>query len=146
MDIQQIKQYLPHRYPFLLVDRILELEKSKRIVGIKNVSYNEYFFKGHFPEKPIMPGVLIVESMAQVGGLLYAYSIGLGGDAAVYFMGIDKCKFRRQVVPGDQIRIEMTVLRKHRRGWKMRGEAYVEGKLVAEAELLALVEQSDKKV
>ncbi len=84
-----------------------------------------------------MPGVLIVEAMAQVGGVLYAYSLGLEGGKTVYFMGIDKCKFRRQVVPGDQIRIEMTVLRKHRRGWKMRGEARVEGKLVAEAELLA---------
>ncbi len=123
MDIEQIKQYLPHRYPFLLVDRILELEASKHIVGIKNVSHNEYFFQGHFPSQPIMPGVLIVESMAQVGGVLYAYSLELKGTRSVYFMGIDKCKFRRMVVPGDQIRMELTVLRASRRGWKMRGEA-----------------------
>lgn len=141
MDVQEIKRYLPHRYPFLLVDRILEIEKFERVVGIKNVSFNEYFFKGHFPDRPIMPGVLIIEAMAQVGGVLYAYSLSLEGNNTVYFMGIDKCKFRRQVVPGDQIRIEMSVLRKHRRGWKMRGEAYVEGKLAVEAEMLALLEQ-----
>lgn len=140
MEIQEIMQYLPHRYPFLLVDRILELEKFKRVVGIKNVSNSEHFFQGHFPGKPIMPGVLIVEAMAQVSGVLYAYSLDLkGGNNTIYFMGIDKCKFRRQIVPGDQIRIEMTVLRKHRRGWKIRGEARVEGKLAAEAELLAFV-------
>jgi beta-hydroxyacyl-ACP dehydratase FabZ len=144
MDVQEIKRYLPHRYPFLLVDRILEIEKFERVVGIKNVSLNEYFFKGHFPDRPIMPGVLIVEAMAQVGGVLYAYSLGLEGNNTVYFMGIDKCKFRKLVVPGDQIRIEMSVLRKHRRGWKMRGEAYVEGKLAVEAEMLALLEQKSK--
>ncbi len=108
-------------------------------MGIKNVSLNEPFFQGHFPAQPIMPGVLIVEAMAQVGGILYAYSLELKGTTSVYFMSIDKCKFRRMVVPGDQIRMELTVLRASRRGWKMRGEAYVEGKLAVEAELLAVL-------
>jgi beta-hydroxyacyl-ACP dehydratase FabZ len=139
MNVEEIMKYLPHRYPFLLVDRILELEKDTRVVGIKNVTHNEYFFQGHFPGKPIMPGVLIVEAMAQVGGVLYAKSIGLEGTQAVYFMTIDQCKFRKQVIPGDQLRIEMTVIRKRKRGWKMRGEVFVDGSLVSEAELLAFL-------
>jgi len=139
MDVKEIMKYLPHRFPFLLVDRILEVEENKRIVGIKNVTHNEFFFQGHFPDNPIMPGVLIVEAMAQVGGVLYAYSIGLEGTKAVYFMTIDKCKFRKQVVPGDQMRIEMNVIRQRKRGWKMRGEVFVDSKLVSEAELLAVL-------
>ncbi len=140
LSIEEIMEILPHRPPFLLVDRILEMELNKRIVGIKNVTMNEPFFVGHFPGKPIMPGVLIVEAMAQVAGILYIKSVmGEIGDKLLYFMGMDKVKFRRPVVPGDQLRIEMEVLKRHRRGWKLRGKALVEGKLAVEGELLAFV-------
>jgi 3-hydroxyacyl-[acyl-carrier-protein] dehydratase len=140
LEAEEIKKILPHRYPFLLVDRVLELEKEKRVVGIKNISINEPFFVGHFPGRPIMPGVLIVEALAQVGGILYIVSVGGEGEKLIYFMGIDKFKFRRQVLPGDQLRLELTVLRRHSRGWKMKGCAYVDGNLVAEGNLLALIE------
>ncbi len=140
LEAEEIKEILPHRYPFLLVDRILELEKNERIVGIKNVTINEPFFEGHFPGRPIMPGVLIIEAMAQVAGVLYIMSMGNTGEKEIYFMGMDKVKFRRQVLPGDQLRMELKVLQKHRRGWRMRGEAYIDGKLAAEGNLLALVE------
>jgi beta-hydroxyacyl-ACP dehydratase FabZ len=135
-DIQAI---LPHRYPFLLVDRIEELEKGKRIVGIKNVTINESFFQGHFPGRPIMPGVLIIEAMAQVGGVLAFKSAEEGGARVVYFMGIDKAKFRKPVRPGDRIRFVVDVLRARHPYWKMRGEAYVDETLVCEAELMAMI-------
>lgn len=140
MDVQEIQEYLPHRYPFLLVDRIIEIEKEKRIVGIKNVSLNEPHFVGHFPGYPIMPGVLIIEAMAQVGGVLVFYTLGRKGRNMALFTGIDKARFRTPVVPGDQIRLELTVLK--RRGdriWRFRGEAFVQEKLVAESELQAII-------
>jgi beta-hydroxyacyl-ACP dehydratase FabZ len=140
LEAEEIKNILPHRYPFLLVDRVLELEKNERVVGIKNVTINEPFFVGHFPGRPVMPGVLIIEALAQVGGVLYIVSVEGKGTPLIYFMGIDKCKFRRQVLPGDQLRLELTVLRRHSRGWKMQGEAFVGDKLVAECHLTALIQ------
>ena len=139
-----IIKLLPHRYPFLLVDRITEIELGKSVVGYKNVTANEHFFQGHFPGNPIMPGVLIVEAMAQVGGVLARLSIQGGEDkentGAVYFMSIDKVKFRRPVVPGDQIRFELQALRTGSRVWKLGGKAFVGEDLVAEAELMATID------
>ncbi len=139
MDSTDIQAILPHRYPFLLVDRIEELEIGKRVIGIKNVTVNEPFFQGHFPGRPIMPGVLIIEAMAQVGGVLAFKSANQSGAKLVYFMGIDKAKFRRPVVPGDRLRFVVDVLRARHPYWKMRGQAYVEDSLVCEAELMAMV-------
>jgi len=139
LDSTEIQAILPHRYPFLLVDRIEELEIGKRVIGIKNVTVNEPFFQGHFPGRPIMPGVLIIEAMAQVGGVLAFKSANQSAAKLVYFMGIDKAKFRRPVVPGDRLRFVVDVLRARHPYWKMRGEAYVEDSLVCEAELMAMV-------
>ncbi|MBI2903560.1 MAG: 3-hydroxyacyl-ACP dehydratase FabZ [Candidatus Methylomirabilis oxyfera] len=136
MDIQGIQEMLPHRYPFLLIDRILEIEPGKRVVGFKNVTFNEAFFQGHFPGNPIMPGVLIIEAMAQVGGVLLMRTLNASPEKKlVYFTGIDRAKFRRPVVPGDQVRFEVELLQLRSRNCRMRGLAYVEGKLAAEAEL-----------
>ena len=133
---KEIQETLPHRYPFLLVDRILELEIGKRVVGIKSVTINEPFFQGHFPGHPIMPGVLILEAMAQVGGFLLMRSLDARAEKKViYFTGIDRARFRRPVVPGDQLRFELELLQLRRQVCRMRGEASVDGKLVAEAEL-----------
>jgi beta-hydroxyacyl-ACP dehydratase FabZ len=141
IDIKEIMQILPHRYPFLLVDRIESLKEGEEIVGIKNVSINEPFFVGHFPGNPIMPGVLIIEAMAQVGGVLAFHSSPKEwAGSLVYFMGIDKVRFRKPVVPGDQLRLKLTTIRQKQKVFKMRGEAYVEGTLVAEAELMAAIE------
>ena len=138
MDIKEIIRLLPHRYPFLLVDRFLDGEKGKSMVGLKNVSMNEPFFQGHFPSEPIMPGVLILEGMAQVGGLLAFYSIPeMIGEKLIYFAGIDKVRFRQPVIPGDQLIYEMEVLKHKGKIWKMAGIAKVEDKVVAEAEFLA---------
>ncbi|MGQ9636980.1 MAG: 3-hydroxyacyl-ACP dehydratase FabZ [Thermodesulfobacteriota bacterium] len=140
IDIQEIMNILPHAYPFLLVDRILEIEPGKRIVGIKNVTYNEPFFPGHFPGRPIMPGVLIVEAMAQTAGVLAFQSMSEENPKRpVYFLGIDHARFRKPVIPGDQLRLELEVSRHHKSIWGFKGKAWVEGKLVAEAELLAMV-------
>lgn len=136
-DVREIMQYLPHRYPFLLVDRVLEVEKEKRAVGIKNVTINEPFFQGHFPGNPIMPGVLIIEAMAQVSGTL-AIASGVQGKTTV-FMSIEKAKFRKPVVPGDQLRIEVNVLKTRQSVWKFSGQATVDGNIVAEAEFTAMV-------
>ena len=140
---EDIIKILPHRYPFLFVDRIVELEPGKKAVGIKNVTAGEPFFQGHFPGKPIMPGVLIVEAMAQTGGILAGLSIpGLAeqdGKQIIYFMSIDKVKFRKPVVPGDQLVFEVVPLRTGSRVWKIAGKAFVGDDLVAEAELVAAI-------
>ena len=138
-DITSIMDILPHRYPFLLVDRITSLEEGTGIEGYKNVTINEPFFNGHFPGHPIMPAVLIVEAMAQCGGLLLLTSIDDPNNKLMYFMGIDKAKFRRPVTPGDRLDFKLTLLKVKNRTSKMRGEAYVDGQLVAEAELLATI-------
>jgi beta-hydroxyacyl-ACP dehydratase FabZ len=135
--MRRILEVLPHRYPFLLVDRILEMEARTRAVGIKNVTYNEPFFTGHFPGLPIMPGVLIVEGMAQVGAALLLSDMQDRHGKIIYFTGIDKCRFRRPVVPGDQIRYELKVLRLKAQVCRMWGEAHVDGQLAAEAEILS---------
>ena len=137
-SIQEIMELLPHRYPFLLVDRIVEWEPGKRIVGIKNVTINEPFFPGHFPGHPIMPGVLIVEAFAQTGGILAMKSMGEGRRIA-YFGGIEGAKFRKPVFPGDQLRLELTVTGHKGPVWKMHGEATVDGKLCAQADVTASI-------
>jgi len=140
---EDIVKILPHRYPFLFVDKIVALEPGKKVVGIKNVTGNEPFFPGHFPGKPIMPGVLVVEAMAQTGGVLAGLSIPgfleQGGTQVIYFMSIDKVKFRKPVVPGDQLVLEVVPLRTGSRVWKMAGKAFVVDALVAEAELVASI-------
>ena len=138
IDIKEIIRLLPHRYPFLLVDRILEGNKMKNLVGLKNVTINEPFFQGHFPSEPIMPGVLILEGMAQAGGILAFYSMPeMVEKKLVYFAGIDKVKFRRPVVPGDQLIYEVEVIKQKGKIWKMAAKAKVDDKLAAEAELMA---------
>ncbi len=139
MDVQSIMQVLPHRYPFLLVDRVVEIEPGTRIVGIKNVTINEPFFQGHFPGHPIMPGVLIVEAMAQVGGMLLMDNFEDHESKVVYFMAIDGVRFRRPVLPGDQLRFELAMLQFRGATCRMRGEAFVDGQLVCEAEMMAKV-------
>jgi len=138
-DITAILDIMPHRYPFLLVDRILGIEEGRSIEGLKNVTINEPFFQGHFPGHPIMPAVLIIEAMAQVGGLLLLNSVDDPNDKLMYFMGIDNARFRRPVTPGDQIRFKLTLLKLKAGTSKMRGEAFVDDQLVAEADLLAMV-------
>ena len=141
MDIGRIMDILPHRYPFLLVDRIIEIEGQRRIVGIKNVTINEQFFQGHFPGHPIMPGVLIIEAMAQVGGMLLMHHFEGQNveDKVVYFMSLDDVKFRRPVVPGDQLRFELEMLQFRGKTCRMKGVGYVDGQVVAEAEMMAMV-------
>ena len=139
LDVREILGILPHRYPFFLVDRVLEASDDK-VVALKNVTMNEPFFQGHFPGHPVMPGVLIVEALAQAGGVLAARAASF--DAAkqvIYFMAMDKVKFRKPVVPGDQLVLEVVPLRKGGAVWKIRGEAKVEGQVVCEAELLATI-------
>ncbi len=139
LEQAEIQALLPHRYPFLLVDRIKELEPDRRIVGFKNVTINEPFFQGHFPGRPVMPGVLIIEAMAQAGGVLVFKSGGPTGKPIVYMAGIEEAKFRRPVVPGDQLRFEVDVLKKRPPFWKMQGKAFVENELVCEAVVTAMV-------
>lgn len=140
--ITDIMRFLPHRYPFLLVDRIVELDAEKRIVGLKNVTINEQFFQGHFPGVPVMPGVLIIESMAQVAGVLLFRDLPNREKKLIYFTGIEDARFRRPVVPGDQLRIEMELLNRRNNFGKMQGRATVEGKLAAEAVVtFAIVER-----
>ena len=146
IDIATILDILPHRYPFLLVDRVLEVEPGRRAVGLKNVTINEPFFIGHFPGRPIMPGVLLLEAMAQVAGVLLLHELENRHDKLIYFTGIDSAKFRRPVVPGDQVRIEVEILK--RRSWtcKLRANASVEGQLAAEAEILsAMVDREEAR-
>lgn len=144
-DIDDILNILPHRYPFLMVDRIVELEPGKRVVGLKNVTINENFFQGHYPDYPIMPGVLILECMAQVSGFIL---LGMNEHRAKtpYFTGIDKARFRRPVRPGDQLRIESRVLKLRGSMCKVRARALVDGELAAEAELMFAVQDKEKEV
>jgi UDP-3-O-[3-hydroxymyristoyl] N-acetylglucosamine deacetylase/3-hydroxyacyl-[acyl-carrier-protein] dehydratase len=139
VDIERIMQHLPHRYPMLLVDRIVEFEPGRRIVGIKNVTINEPFFQGHYPGHPIMPGVLIIEAMAQVGGLLLMDAVENPEEKVVYFMSLDNVKWRRPVTPGDQIRFELEMLQMRRHVCRMRGEGFVDGHLVVEADMMARI-------
>jgi 3-hydroxyacyl-[acyl-carrier-protein] dehydratase len=139
MDITEIMAYLPHRFPFLLVDRVLTLEKGKHIVAVKNVSMNEPFFPGHFPKHPVMPGVLILEALAQAAALLSFKTAGdePNPDAIVYFAGIDGARFKKPVVPGDQLMLHVEILRNMRGIWKYATYAEVDGQRVAEAEMMA---------
>jgi 3-hydroxyacyl-[acyl-carrier-protein] dehydratase len=139
MDIEEVMQYLPHRYPFLLIDKVIELELGKSITAIKNVTINEQFFNGHFPEAPVMPGVLILEAMAQAAGILSFKTKNYTPEqiGIIYFAGIDGARFRKPVKPGDQLVLKAEIVREMRGIWKYRGRAEVGGELVAEAELMA---------
>src|SRR6516165_9906479 len=136
LDVNEIQKYLPHRYPFLLIDKVVEMERYKRIVAIKSVTINEGFFQGHFPGKPVMPGVLIIESMAQTGGLLLLQEVPDRDKKLLYFVAVDGARFRRPVIPGDQLRIEVTVLSWRGDFCKLEGKASVNGQLAAEATLM----------
>lgn len=140
IDINEILTLLPHKYPFLLVDRVLEFEPSKRIVAIKNVTVNEPFFQGHFPGRPIMPGVLILEAMAQAGGVLAFKSVP-GMKGSVFFTGIDGARFRKPVVPGDQLRFVVDVVKHRREIWVFDAKAYVGDDVVSEARIMAMLKQ-----
>lgn len=135
-NIQEIMDHLPHRYPFLLIDRIVEFEEKQRIVALKNVTMNEPFFQGHFPGVPIMPGVLIVEAMAQAGGVLVFQSVPNREEKLVFFIGIENARFRKPVRPGDQLLLEMVAVRIKSRVGRLEGKAYVDGSLVAEAQIM----------
>lgn len=145
LDSIQIQKILPHRYPFLLVDKIIELEPRKRIVGVKQVTFNEYFFQGHFPEAPVMPGVLQIEAMAQVGAILALREFENRHDKIPFFSGIERARFRRPVVPGDTLIIEVIALRIGSRVQKMQGTAKVDGQIAAEAEIMCIIGDREKK-
>ncbi len=140
VEINEIMKLLPHSYPFLLVDRVLEYEKEKRIVAIKNVTFNEPFFQGHFPGRPIMPGVLIVEAMAQAGGVL-AFKSFPEKQGAVLFTGIDNARFRRPALPGDQLKLVVDVVKHRRDIWIFQGEATIENEIAAEARIMAMLKK-----
>ena len=148
LDYPEIIRRLPHRYPFLLVDRVIQLVDGERVVALKNVTANEPYFDGHFPGRPIMPGVLICEALVQAGGLLASCSKdGLPEGRGIVLAGLEHVRFRRRVVPGDQLRLEVELVHKHRPLWKMKGRAIVDGKLAAEAEFLTMeVESSEMGV
>ena len=141
LDINQIKQYLPHRYPLLLVDRVLDVELGKRIVAIKNVTINEEFFNGHFPHKPVMPGVLMIEAMAQTAAILSFMTMGVKPDenSVVYFVGIDNARFKRPVEPGDQLKMDVEIVRVSRGIWKYKAVGSVDGAIALEAELMCTI-------
>jgi 3-hydroxyacyl-[acyl-carrier-protein] dehydratase len=146
-DIQLIQRILPHRYPFLLVDRVIDIDGTKSATGLKNVTMNEPHFQGHFPGTPIMPGVTIVEAMAQTAGVMVGASMGLvDGNMLIYFMGIDNCKFRRKVVPGDRLEMRVETMRGKPGGkvWRFKGVATVEGEMAAEAEFTAMMDLQGK--
>ncbi|MGE0339349.1 MAG: 3-hydroxyacyl-ACP dehydratase FabZ [Xanthobacteraceae bacterium] len=135
----ELLRLLPHRYPFLLVDRIIEVDADLSCIGIKNVSFNEQYFQGHFPDRPVMPGVLMIEGMAQTAGAICSRSTGLGHTPNVFFLTVDKAKFRKPVLPGDTIEYHMKQIRKRRTMWWFKGEAKVRGELVCEAEVGAMI-------
>ena len=140
LDVMEIRRMIPHRYPFLMIDRVVDIQDMEFAAGIKNVSANEEFFQGHFPKRPIMPGVLIIEAMGQTASVMVVRSLNLvDKDSLVYFMGIDNAKFRKPVVPGDQLRVELSLLQGRKRVYKFRGEAKVDGAIVAEAEIKAMI-------
>lgn len=145
MDIGEILKYLPHRYPMLLIDRVVEFRHGESLVALKNVSYNESYFQGHFPNRPVMPAVIILEAMAQATGILVLRSMDkLPSERSVYyFVGIDDARFRRPVEPGDQLRIEVNLLRSSRGIWKLRSEAVVDGELVASGDLMGAMREID---
>ena len=145
MDIQEIKEYLPHRYPFLLIDRVVEVEPGQRLLAYKNVTYNEPFFTGHFPQQPIMPGVLIIEALAQATGLLAGKSMPgiMGKNKTYYLVGLDKVRFKRPVIPGDRLMLEATYLRHKRNIWAFSCRAEVEGELVASAEIMCAAAEQE---
>ncbi len=145
-DILEIKRCIPHRYPFLFIDRVVNIAPNKGAVGIKNVTVNEPHFEGHFPTRPIMPGVTIVEAMAQTAAVMVAKTLDLAGKGAlVYFMSLDKCKFRQPVQPGDRMELHVTVIRGRSKVWKFWGEAKVDGTIVAEAEFCAMIQLPDAR-
>ena len=139
MDVRQIKQIIPHRYPFLLVDKIIEIEEGKRVVGIKNVTVNEPFFQGHFPEYPVMPGVLILEALAQTGAIAVLGQEENKGNIG-FLAGVDKCRFKQQVKPGDQLRLEIEIIRMKGSIGKGKGVATVDGKVACEAEIMFAIQ------
>ncbi len=139
MDIKKIQEFLPHRYPFLLVDRVLDVKVGEEITAIKNVTMNEWFFQGHFPGEPVMPGVLIVEALAQTGGLLLLHQLGDCKGKVMYFMSIDSAKFRKPVVPGDQLKMVVKIIKLKGTIAKIKGEAYAGDDIVCEAEMMAMV-------
>ncbi len=145
LDINQIKEYLPHRYPLLLVDRVLHWESGKKITAIKNVTVNEEFFNGHFPHKPVMPGVLMIEALAQTAALLSFLTLDQKPDdnAIVYFVGIDGARFKRPVEPGDQLKMEVEILRVARGIWKYKASGSVDGQLAVEAELMCTMRSAN---
>ncbi len=146
LGINEVMDFLPHRYPFLMIDRILEFEADKRVVGLKNVTINEPFFQGHFPGHPIMPGVLLLEAMAQTGGVLALMSLPAEEvkKKVLYFMSIDKAKFRKPVLPGDQVRFELTLIKARGNIKSFKAEAKVDGAIVAESEMMAMIVDKDK--
>jgi 3-hydroxyacyl-[acyl-carrier-protein] dehydratase len=140
LDIMRVMEMIPHRYPFLMIDRVVEVISDVSCVGVKNVSINEAFFQGHFPRQPVLPGVLVIEAMAQTAAVLVVYTLGPESEGKlVYFMSVDDARFRRPVFPGDQVRIHVSKERNRGNVWKFRGEAKVEGVLVAEATFAAMI-------